>query len=62
MSTFEQTIQGQVGKAVYVIISGTPVEVTIVSVNDDLVVLQPSDPHMQYKIAVHINNIMLAFT
>jgi hypothetical protein len=60
MSTFRTTVQAMLDKDVYLMNSGTPLKAKIVQINDDLVVLDPDAPNVNYKIVMHIDSVMLA--
>lgn len=60
MSTFRATVQSLLNKDIYLVNTGTPVKMKIVQINDDMVVLDPDAPSINYKIVMQIDTLMLA--
>ncbi len=61
MSAFRNAVREMVGKNVYVVLAATPVQAKLISVTDDLAVVQPTDPSVNYKLAIHVDNLVFAF-
>lgn len=60
MNSFRTALLQLVGHEIYVMNWGSPLKAKLISITDDIAVIQPETPGMNYKVTLHVDSIMLA--